>query len=71
MQEQEGMINIRVEPDGKTVTFDRLNSVQQLLNRLHLGRNDALVIRDGRLLTPDVMLGRADEITVRLVGSRG
>lgn len=65
------MINVTIQPDGESVTFDRLNTVQQLLNRLGLGRNDALVIREGRLLTPDIKLGRRDEIVVRLVGSRG
>lgn len=65
------MIVITMEPQGETVAFDRLNTVQQLLNRLGLGRNDALVIRGGRLLTPDVKLGRDDEIVVRPVGSRG
>ena len=65
------MITVTVEPDGETVTFQRLNTVRQLLNKLGLGRNDALVIRQGMLLTEDVKIGRDETIVVRLVGSRG
>jgi sulfur carrier protein len=42
-----------------------------LLNNLHLRVNDALIIRDGELLTPDRHLWPGDHITVRMVVSRG
>jgi sulfur carrier protein len=58
-------------PGDRVLTFDRLNTVLQLLNKLGLGMTDALVARDGVLLTPDRKLRRGDELTVRVVVSRG
>jgi len=65
------MITVRITPGDKVLTFDRLNTVLQLLNKLGLGMSDALVARDGVLLTPDRKLRRGDELTVRVVVSRG
>lgn len=65
------MITVRLTPGDKVVTFDRLNTVLQLLNKLGLGMTDALVARDGVLLTPDRKLRRGDELAVRVVVSRG
>lgn len=65
------MIVVRLEPEGKTLTFDRLNTALQLLNRLGLGPGEALVARGGQLLTPDRKLVQGDELTVRVVVSRG
>ena len=64
-------ITVWIEPDNESQAFPRLNTVQQLLNRLNLGVNDALIIRTGTLLTPDRKLQPGDHITVRLVTSRG
>ncbi len=65
------MITVRITPGDRVLTFDRLNTVLQLLNKLGLGMTDALVARDGVLLTPDRKLRRGDELTVRVVVSRG
>jgi sulfur carrier protein len=65
------MIVVRVEPEGSELSFERLNTVLQLLNRLGIRPGSALVIREGELLTPDRKLGPGDMIIVRKVGSRG
>lgn len=65
------MITIRIEPEGTELSYPRINTVLQLLNKLKLRPTAALVIRDGGLLTPDLRLYPGDDITVWLVGSRG
>ena len=65
------MITVRLTPGDRVVTFDRLNTVLQLLNKLGLGSTEALVAREGMLLTPDRKLRRGDELAVRVVVSRG
>ena len=65
------MVTVRMEPKGDVVEFPRLNTVLQLLSKLGLRTNDALVIRGDELLTPDRRLHYGDTITVRLVMSRG
>lgn len=65
------MITVRLEPEGRELQFPRLNTVLQLLRKLNLGLNSALVIRNGELLTPDRHLEPGDAITVRRVSSRG
>ncbi|TVQ99452.1 MAG: hypothetical protein EA399_07635 [Desulfovibrionales bacterium] len=65
------MIYIRLEPEGRTMHFPRLGTVLQLLRKLGLGNNAALIIRDGELLTPDRRLHAGDEVVVRTVTSRG
>jgi len=65
------MITVRMEPKRSTLTFPRLNTVLQLLGKLGLRTNDALIIRGDELLTPDRRLHYGDTITVRLVMSRG
>jgi sulfur carrier protein len=65
------MITVRMTPGDRVLTFDRLNTVLQLLNKLGLGMTDALVARSGVLLTPDRKLRSGDELTVRVVVSRG
>lgn len=64
-------IVVRIEPDGEVREFPSLNTVLQLLNRLDLTPTQALVIREGGLLTPDRKLAQGDEILVRTVVSRG
>ena len=66
-----GSVTVRLEPDGEILVFPRLNTVLQLLNRLGLGLNDALVIRGTELLTQDRRLHTGDRITLRRVTSRG
>ncbi len=65
------MITVHMEPKRSTLTFPRLNTVLQLLGKLGLRTNDALIIRGDELLTPDRRLHYGDTITVRLVMSRG
>lgn len=65
------MIIVHIEPDNETLEFRSLNTVLQLLNRLQLRSTQALVIRDGQLLTADLKLGRDDEIIVKKVISAG
>jgi sulfur carrier protein len=65
------MIRVTIEPGGETLEFPRLNTVLQLLNKLGLGVNEALVARGGVLLTPDRRLAHGDEVLVRRVASRG
>lgn len=65
------MITIRRKPGNKVLGFERLNTVRQLLHRLGEKVNTVLVIREGRLLTPDVRLSDGDEIEVRSVRSSG
>ncbi len=65
------MITIRREPGGMILRFERLNTVRQLLHRLDEKVNSVLVIRQGRLLTPDMHLKDGDEIVVRSVRSSG
>lgn len=65
------MITIRRKPGGEVLRFERLNTVRQLLHRLDAKVNTVLVIREGRLLTPDVHLNDGDEIEVRSVRSSG
>ncbi|MFZ5813242.1 MAG: hypothetical protein ACOY4F_14485 [Thermodesulfobacteriota bacterium] len=60
-----------MEPHKSTLTFQRINTVLQLLGKLDLRVNDALIIRGRELLTPDRRIHPGDTITVRLVMSRG
>ncbi|MGE4299937.1 MAG: hypothetical protein AB7E47_18110 [Desulfovibrionaceae bacterium] len=62
---------VRLEPEGREIRFDRINTVLQLLNKLQLRATDALVIRDGGLLTQDVWVRPGDHLTVRCVMSTG
>ncbi len=64
-------ILVHLEPEGKSVTLPRANTVLQLLNKLGRRPGSALIIRDGGLLTPDVQLRPGDVITLRGVGSTG
>lgn len=65
------MVIVVREPEGKEIAFEKLNTVQQLLNRLGERVNSVLVIRDGTLLTPDRRLRDGDTVIVRSVRSRG
>lgn len=65
------MITVFIEPDNETRTFPRLSTALQLLQRLNLRVNDALVIRGAELLTPDRALTDGDELRIRKVTSTG
>jgi len=64
-------ITVKILPEGKLFTMQKANTALQLLNRLDLKPNQALIIRRGTLLTPDVKLKPGDEIEVRRVTSVG
>lgn len=64
-------VTVYMEREEESLRFSKLNTVLQLLNKLDLGVNDALVIRGEELLTPDRKLKFGDAITVRTVVSRG
>ncbi|MCK9239118.1 hypothetical protein [Desulfocurvus sp.] len=68
---QPSPVTVVLEREGRTLVYPRLTTAHQLLNRLELGVNDCLVIRDGELLTPDRKIRPGDAITVRTVVSRG
>lgn len=65
------MVEVKLEPQDKIITFNKINTVLQLLNKLELRHTDALVIRDGELLTQDRKVEKNDKITVRTVISVG
>jgi len=65
------MITVRLEPQNQTIEYPKLNTALQLLNKLGLTVNDALVIRGHELLTPDRRLKHGDTIIVRQVASSG
>ena len=68
---EDTMIHVLIEPENITVTFPKINSVLQLLNRLQRRPTGVLVIRDGCLLTPDCKVNNEDHIIIRDVTSRG
>jgi sulfur carrier protein len=65
------MLTVHIEPDNETRTFPKLATVLQLLQRLHLRVNDALVIREAELLTPDRALADGETLRIRKVISTG
>ena len=65
------MITVRLEPENRELTFERVRTVMQLLHKVERKPGRALVIRDGELLTPDLALRDNDVVVVRDVGSRG
>lgn len=64
-------IQLTIEPGGGTRLFPRVKTARQLLEKLNILEETALVARDGKLLTPDRQIWPDDAILVRLVGSRG
>ncbi len=64
-------ITLTMQPTGGTRTVPRPKTVRQLLDRLGLLEETALVIRDGTLLTPDLAIQPGEHITVRSITSRG
>jgi sulfur carrier protein len=65
------MIKVLLQPEGRALDIEKAPNVLRLLKQLNLRVTDALIIRDGRLLTYDVPLNPGDEITIRRVVSRG
>ncbi|SKA88387.1 sulfur carrier protein [Paucidesulfovibrio gracilis DSM 16080] len=65
------MITVEVQPENEILEFGKLNTVLQLLNRLQLRSTQALIIREGQLLTADRRLHHGDRIIVKKVISAG
>ena len=65
------MITVHMEPGGEVREFHSLNTVLGLMNKLGLKPGEALIIRDGALLTSDRRLRHGDRIEVRSVISSG
>lgn len=59
------------DPDETVRAMPRPKTARQLLEKLGYMEERALVIRNGKLLTPDRQIWPGDEIRVRPVGSRG
>uniref|UniRef100_I2PZF5 Sulfur transfer protein involved in thiamine biosynthesis n=1 Tax=Desulfovibrio sp. U5L TaxID=596152 RepID=I2PZF5_9BACT len=65
------MITVTLGSPKQQLIFPKIKTVLQLLNKLNLRVNDALIIREDELLTPDRHLRSGDHVTVRPVTSRG
>lgn len=65
------LVYVRFEPDGARKAIPRPKTALQLLERLNLHEEEALVIRNGQLLTPDRHIWPGDSVIVRVVASRG
>lgn len=64
-------ITVILQPAGISRNVPRQKTARQLLQFLDLGEEDALVAREGRLLTPDCRIWPGDTILVRQVSSSG
>ncbi len=64
-------MRITLEPENRQVLLPKVSTVTGLLNKLGLKSNQALVIRNNELLTPDEKIYPDDAIIVRQVASRG
>ena len=65
-------MKVFIEPENKEIKLTgKTKTVLGLLNKLNLRPTQALVIRNGQLLTPDRRLYPDDKIIIRLIISRG
>lgn len=64
-------ILVKLEPAEKMLSLPRPKTARQLLEALGLEEEEALVARDGKLLTPDRRIWPDDSLLVRVVGSVG
>ncbi|MDL2207335.1 hypothetical protein LJB82_01260 [Desulfovibrio sp. OttesenSCG-928-M16] len=64
-------VTVCLQPAGHSFTMPRPKTVRQLLERLGLRQDAALIIRDGGLLTPDRRIEADDSLVVRVVTSSG
>ncbi len=65
------MVTVVLESTGEVLTFPRINTVLQLLNKLQLKSTDVLVIMGEQLLTQDRKIGHEASLRIRHVVSRG
>lgn len=59
------------EPENVLLSMPRMKTARQLLEKLGLFEETALVARGEELLTPDRHIWPEEQILVRTVGSRG
>ena len=59
------------QPDNILLSMPRMKTAHQLLEKLGLYEETALVARGDELLTPDRRIWPNDKILVRVVASRG
>ncbi len=65
------MVEIIIVPSEEKIEIETPIKVKYMLRKLGILKNEALVIKDGRILTGDLMLRDNDKIEIRLVTSRG
>ncbi|MDR1857712.1 MAG: hypothetical protein LBR22_11285 [Desulfovibrio sp.] len=65
------VLDVRLQPEEKDLSLPWQKTVAQLLTRLGLEPESAIVARNGQLLTPDRHLWPGDSVLVRKVGSTG
>ncbi len=66
------MIVVEVKPSGRRLEIEkRRMRVKEIYKMLELLQMEALVIREGEILTRDRAVSDGDYIEVREVGSRG
>jgi len=65
------MPRIRIFPHNEEINLEKATSVENLLNRLKLPAQQTLVIRNRKILTPDVLINKNDLIEIRPVTSTG
>jgi sulfur carrier protein ThiS len=65
------MIEVEIIPFGKKEYFNKTIQIKFLLKHLGILQNEALVIRDNKILTRDLFAKKGDKIEIRLVTSRG
>ena len=64
-------ITVHLQPEEKKIEMYNPKTAKQLLNKLGLREESAIIIRNNKLLTPDVRIYDKDDILVRKVTSSG
>ncbi len=65
------VIDVVVQPLSKKFSFEPPVRVKELLKKLDILPNEALVIRGRQILTKDILLVDNESVEIRLVTSRG
>ena len=65
------MVEIIIVPSEEKIEIETPIKVKYMLRKLGILKNEALVIKDGRILTGDLLLRDNDKVEIRLVTSRG
>ena len=70
-QYPQATVSVFLQPEDQELTLPRPKTAQQLLKALGLRSCEALVAREGELLTPDRAIYSGDRLLVRKVTSSG